>query len=214
MRAGAKHTLSDFRAPDEAGAERRAWTVVRAAYLEREPVRRPRARRSLLLAPALAVLAAALVLSPAGAKVGRIITHALGVAHAAHALYSLPSPGRILMSGAGGTWTVAADGSTRHLGSWPQASWSPHGLYVTVASTDHLAAVDPRGNVRWTIARPRVSDPRWYSPSGYRVAYLSAGTLRVIAGDGTGDRLLATHVAPVAPAWRPGLSLGPFDSRT
>ena len=39
MRSGAKQTLRDFRAPDEAGAERRAWTVVRAAYLEREPAR-------------------------------------------------------------------------------------------------------------------------------------------------------------------------------
>ena len=211
MRHGARLTLRDFRAPDEPGAERRAWTVVRAAYLEREPVRRPRSRRGLLLAPALAVAAAVLVLSPAGAKVGRIITHALGVAHAAHALYSLPSPGRILMSGPGGTWTAAADGSTRHLGSWQQASWSPHGLYVAVASADRLAAVDPHGDIRWAIARPDVSDPRWYSPSGYRVAYLSAGTLRLIAGDGTGDRPLAFHVAPVAPAWRPAAALGPFE---
>ena len=211
MRAGAKQRLRDFRAPDEVGAERRAWTVVRAAHLEREPVRKRRPRRGLLLAPALAIAAAVLVLSPAGARVGRIITHALGVAHPAHALYSLPSPGRILVSGPGGTWTAAADGSTRDLGSWPQASWSPRGLYVAVASADRLAAVDPHGNVRWAIARPRVSDPRWYSPSGYRVAYLSAGTLRMIAGDGTGDRLLATRVAPVAPAWRPGQALGPFE---
>jgi dipeptidyl aminopeptidase/acylaminoacyl peptidase len=211
MRAGARQTLRDFRAPDELAAEARAWTVVRAAYLERGAVRRPRSRRGVLLAPALALAAAVLVLSPAGAKVGRIITHALGVAHAAHALYSLPSPGRILISGPGGTWTAAADGSTRDLGSWPQASWSPHGLYVAVASSDRLAAVDPRGGVRWAIARARVSDPRWYSPSGYRVAYLSAGTLRVIAGDGTGDRRLATHVAAVAPAWRPAGSLGPFE---
>jgi len=211
MRHRASQELRDFRGPDEVAAEARAWTVVRAAYLEREPVRRPRSRRGVLLAPALAVAAAVLVLSPAGAKVGRIITHALGVAHAAHALYSLPSPGRILMSGPGGTWTAAADGSTRHLGSWPQASWSPHGLYVAVASADRLAAVDARGGVRWAIARPGVSDPRWYSPSGYRVAYLSAGTLRTIAGDGTDDRRLAARVAPVAPAWRPAGALGPFE---
>ena len=211
MRAAPGQKLRDFRAPDEAGAERRAWTVVRSAYLEREPVRRRRSRRAVLLAPALAVAAAVLALSPAGAKVGRIITHALGVAHPAHALYSLPSAGRILVSGPGGTWTAAADGSTRHLGSWRQASWSPHGLYVAVASADRLAAVDLHGDVRWAIARPGVSDPRWYSPSGYRVAYLSAGTLRMIAGDGTFDRRLAAHVAPVAPAWRPGRALGPFE---
>ncbi|MGN6872311.1 MAG: hypothetical protein ACTHMY_28305, partial [Solirubrobacteraceae bacterium] len=92
------------------------------------------------------------------------------------------------------------------LGDWRQASWSPRGLYVAVATADRLAAVDPRGNVRWAVARPDVSDPRWFSPSGYRVAYLSAGTLRVIAGDGTGDHLLAPRVAHVAPAWRPGYS--------
>jgi hypothetical protein len=212
MKSRAKNGLRDFRAPDEPGAERRAWTVVRAAYLERELVRRPRSRRGLVLAPGLALIAAALLLSPAGARVGQIISHALvGVRHAAPALSSLPSPGRILVSGPGGTWTAAADGSTRHLGSWPQASWSPRGLYLAVASRDRLAAVDPKGNLRWAVARPQVSDPRWYSPSGYRIAYLSAGSLRVIAGDGTADHLIAADVAPVAPAWRPGAKLGPFE---
>jgi Tol biopolymer transport system component len=76
-------------------------------------------------------------------------------------------------------------------------------LFVAVAASDRLAAVDPRGNVRWAVARPGVSDPSWFPPTGYRVAYLSSDTLRVIAGDGTGDHLLATRVARVAPAWRP-----------
>ncbi|MGA8335855.1 MAG: hypothetical protein WB761_14010, partial [Solirubrobacteraceae bacterium] len=168
-------------------------------------------RWRLSVAPAAAVIIAALALSPAGASVGRFITRALGERHAAPALLSLPSPGRILVSGPGGTWTAAADGSTRRLGPWPQASWSPHGLFVVVASGDRLAAVDPHGTVRWALARPAVSDPSWYSPSGYRVAYLSAGTLRVLAGDGTTDRLLATGVAHVAPAWRPGGAGGPYD---
>ncbi len=207
-----KKQLREFRAPDETGAESRAWDVVRSAYLEREQVaarRHPRWR--LAVAPAAAVIIAALALSPAGASVGRFITRALGERHAAPALLSLPSPGRILVSGPGGTWTAAADGSTRRLGPWPQASWSPHGLFVVVASGDRLAAVDPHGTVRWALARPAVSDPSWYSPSGYRVAYLSAGTLRVLAGDGTTDRLLATGVAHVAPAWRPGGAGGPYD---
>jgi hypothetical protein len=204
MKPRAKHALRELRAPDEAGAERRAWSVVHDAYLEREPA--PGAARRhvrLALVPVLAVIAAGLVLSPAGATVGRLITKALGVRHAAPMLSSLPSGGRILLSGPGGTWTAAADGSIRHLGDWRDASWSPRGLYVAVASADRLAAVDPRGNIRWAIGRPAVSDPRWFSPTGYRVAYLSAGTLRVIAGDGTNDRLLAAGVADVAPAWRP-----------
>jgi WD40 repeat protein len=49
-----------------------------------------------------------------------------------------------------------------------------------------------------------VHDPRWYVPTGYRVAYLSGHALRVVAGDGTGDHLLATGVASVAPSWQPG----------
>ena len=53
---------------------------------------------------------------------------------------------------------AAADGSIRHMGAWQQASWSPHGLFVAVSSGDRLAAVDPRGNVRWSIARPGISD--------------------------------------------------------
>jgi WD40 repeat protein len=160
----------------------------------------------LAIAPVLAMIAATVLLSPAGATVGRLITKALGVRHAAPMLSSLPSAGRVLLSGPDGTWTAAADGSLRHLGDFSQASWSPRGLYVAVVSAGRLAAVDPRGNVRWAIARPDVSDPRWFSPSGYRVAYLSAGTLRVIAGDGTGDHLLASRAAGVAPAWRPGYS--------
>lgn len=206
-RTSTKRRLREFRAPDEAAAEQRAWEVVRTAYLEREPARgTTRARARFALAPILAVIAAGVLLSPALADVGGLIRKALSASPAAPMLSSLPSPGRVLVSGPGGTWTAAADGSIRHLGSWSQASWSPRGLYVAVASRHRLAAVDPRGHVQWAIARPDVSDPRWFPPSGYRVSYLSGRTLRVIAGDGTGDHLLATRVAPVAPAWRPGYS--------
>jgi WD40 repeat protein len=205
MRPSPKSRLRDFRAPDEAAAEQRAWTAVRAAYLDREPARASRpALRRLVIAPLAALIVAGLLLSPAGATVTRLINRALGVRHASPALASLPSPGRVLVSGRGGAWIAAADGSTRHLGDWQQASWSPHGLFVAVSAGDRLAAVDPRGDIRWAIARPAISDPTWFPPSGYRIAYQSAGTLRVIAGDGTGDHLLATGVAHVAPAWRPG----------
>jgi hypothetical protein len=207
MSQKAKRALRQFRAPDEGGAEQRAWSVVQSAYLEREPVRgRARTRARLAVVPVLAVIAAGVVLSPAGATVGRLITKALGVRHPAPMLSSLPSPGRILLSGPGGTWTAAADGSIRHLGDWSQASWSPRGLYVAVTSGDRLAAIDPKGNIRWTLTRPDVSDPRWFSPSGYRIAYLSAGSLRVVGGHGTADHLVAARVADIAPAWRPGYS--------
>src|SRR5690349_24551837 len=111
----------------------------------REPVRRRRPQKRLLLAPAIAILLAAVTLSPAGATVGRWIRHALGVPHAAPALFRLPASGSVLVSGTGGTWTVAADGSSRRLGPWRQASWSPHGLFIAVTRSDQLAAVDPHG---------------------------------------------------------------------
>ena len=211
MSGATKKRLREFRAPDEIGAESRAWGVVRSAYLDRQATVARRPRWRLAIVPAVVVIMGALALSPAGASVRRLITRALGEQHAAPALFALPSPGRILLSGPGGTWIAAADGSTRLLGSWSQASWSPHGLFVAVVARDRLAAVDPHGTVRWALARTAVSDPRWYSPSGYRVAYLSAGRLRVVDGDGTGDRLLATGVAHVAPAWRPGEPDGPYE---
>jgi hypothetical protein len=199
----AKRALTRVRAPDEPAAEERAWAVVRKAYRE-QPLRpRRRSRWALALAPALVVLVGALALSPAGATVSRLISRALGVPHAARALFALPAPGRLLVSAPSGTWTVSADGASRRLGPWSQASWSPHGLYVAVAGRDQLAAVDPHGVTRWELARPAVSDPRWYPPTGFRVAYRSGHQLRVVAGDGTGDHLLAANVAPVAPAWRP-----------
>jgi WD40-like Beta Propeller Repeat len=198
-----RRALARFRAPDEVEAEERAWVVVRSAYQERVPSARRTSYRRPALAVVAVVIAGGLALSPAGATVGRLITRALGVQHAAPALFSLPAPGRMLVSGPGGTWSVAADGSTRRLGAWTEASWSPHGLYVTVAGEDQLAAVDARGTPQWALARPAVRDPRWYPPTGYRVAYLSSDQLRVVAGDGTGDHLLATPVANVAPTWRP-----------
>lgn len=198
--------LARGHAPDEEGAGERAWIVVRSAYAERLPAGRPPRRARLLLIPALTALVAGFALTPAGATVGRWIRHALGAPHAASALFSLPAPGRVLVSGSDGAWIVAADGSKRRLGSWSQASFSPNGRFVAVASGSTLAAVDLLGTPRWTLTRPAVSDPRWWSPLGYRVAYLSGSSLRVVWGNGREDRLLAAHVERVAPAWRPGFA--------
>lgn len=198
-----EQALARLRAPDERAAQVRAWQVVGSAYRERPPLVRRRSRRPLAFVPVLIALVAALTLTPAGATVSRLISHALGVPHAARTLLSLPAPGTLLVSGAGGTWTVSAGGSRRRLGSWREASWSPHGRYIVAAMGDTLAAIDPRGSTHWTLARRAVSDPSWYVPTGFRVAYRSGSNLRVVAGDGTGDHLLATGVAPVAPAWRP-----------
>jgi WD40 repeat protein len=133
------------------------------------------------------------------------VRRAVGVETADEALFRLPGAGRLLVTSSSGAWVVAADGSKRRLGDEGQASWSPHGLFVVVANDDTLAAVEPaHGTVRWTISRPGVSFPRWGGTrTDTRIAYLSAGRLRVVAGDGTGDVELAPRVARVAPAWQP-----------
>jgi hypothetical protein len=200
-----RRALRAIRAPDELAARQRAWEVVRAAYVDRPPVpaRGSRRRAAILVAAAVLVGALVLALSPAGATVRRWLSHTLGVPRSAPALFSLPAPGSVLVSGPGGTWTVARDGSTRRLGPWRQASWSPRGLFVAATGGDELAALDPLGTPRWKLARPAVSDARWYPPTGFRVAYLSGHDLRVVVGIGTGDHALATGVAAVAPSWRP-----------
>jgi hypothetical protein len=190
-------------APRELEAEARAWPVALGVYRQRSRAPHKPSRR-LWLVPVAVTLVGVLALTPAGAAVHRWIDRTLGVKNARPALFSLPSPGRILVAGGGGAWTIADDGSRRRLGPWSDATWSPHGLYVAVTRGDQLAAVNPRGMTQWSVARPEIHDPRWYGPSGYRLAYLSASTLRVIAGDGTGDRQLTGDVAQVAPAWRPG----------
>jgi hypothetical protein len=193
--------LKAFRAPGEAAAQARSWAIVAAAFAEREPVARRR-RVPLRAALALAAVAglAAVAFSPPGHAVLTSVRKAIGVERAQPALYALPGGGRILAGG----WLVNGDGSTRHLGDYLETSWSPYGRFIAATKQNELLALQPDGTVRWTLARPDVRFPRWAgSHTDTRVAYLSAGRLHVVAGDGRGDRELGP-AAPVAPAWRPG----------
>jgi hypothetical protein len=179
-------------------SEERAWAILSRAFEERTP--HPRPRRRPTLAVALAALAVALALVTAGLSASRSVRRALGVEHAAVALVRLPAAGRLLVNASSGPWIVERDGSKRRLGAWREASWSPHGLFEVAIRGRELAALDPKGGVRWSLERGPIRAARW-SGDGYRIAYVSGSTLRVVAGDGTGDRLLAPRVAPIAPAW-------------
>src|SRR5579859_4124977 len=95
----AKRMLRRAAAPEELAAGQRAWAVVRTAYEARESVARPRRRGSAIVAIACVLTIGAVALSPAGATVGRLITHALGIQHASPRLSSLPASGRLLVSG-------------------------------------------------------------------------------------------------------------------
>src|SRR5581483_1124694 len=97
-----------------------------------------------------------------------------------------------------------ADGARRRIGSWQYASWSPHGRFVVAANRNELVALDPEGRVRWTLARRDVAWPVWEGTDvDTRIAYLAAGGLRVVAGDGTDDRLLDARAADEPAAWDP-----------
>jgi dipeptidyl aminopeptidase/acylaminoacyl peptidase len=194
--------------PDEIGAQRRGWRVVRTAFGQREPTPWPIRHRRPIVAVAIGVAVLAAALSSPGRAVIHEVREAVGtekvvgVPQARPAPVSLPTPGRVLVSAPTGAWVVAADGARRKLGDYDEATWSPRGLFVGASKRHQLAALTPKGEVRWTISQPRIRHPRW-APSGFRVAYLSGSTVRVVAGDGTADRRIDT-AENVAPAWKPG----------
>ena len=188
-----------------AEAEERAWRIVRAAYEERTPAPRERKLWRPLLVLAAAAVVAGVVASPPGQAVLDSIREAVGVEPAQPALFSLPVSGRLLVESSSGPWIVQADGSKRLLGRYREASWSPSGRFVVATRENELFALDPKGNVRWSLGRSDVRFPRWVgSRTDTRIAYLSGTSLRVVAGDGTDDRLLRRNVAAVPPAWLPG----------
>lgn len=203
--SGARDALLAVPVPDELEAQRRAWAIVRGAYAEREPSPPPRRRLRLLAAVAVLAALVAAALSPPGRSVGGWIRDRVAGEEATEALIRLPSAGRLLVVSEQGPWLVRPDGSKRLLGSYEDASFSPNGLFLVATGGRRVVALEPDADARWTVTRPTpVADARWAPSPGFLVAYREGETLRVVGGDGTGDRLLAESVAQVAPAWRPG----------
>jgi hypothetical protein len=203
-----KRELERIEILDAREAEARAWATVERAARERVPAERQHRRslRPLLVVVAVAALAGA-VASPPGRAVVDRVRRVVGVERAAPALFRLPTSGRLLAASDAGVWVVAADGSRRLLGSYREASWSPFGRYVVAARRNELAALNPDGTVRWSLARPDVRFPRWAgSATDTRIAYLTGSRLHVVAGDGTRDADAGglPAAAPVAPSWRHG----------
>ena len=196
--------LQRLEIPGEHEARERSWAVVRDAFAQREP--QPW-RRSWKPAAAIGVALVALagLLSPPGRAVLDEIRQVVGVEQAQPALFSLPAPGRLLVTADSGVWVVEQDGSKRLLGPYREASWSPFGRFVVAARANELVALTPEGKVRWSLARPDVRFPRWGgTTTDTRIAYFSGGVLRVVGGDGRGDRPLDANAALRPSQWRPG----------
>jgi hypothetical protein len=198
-----RHELERIEIPDEHDARERTWSVVATAFSERQPVERTRRMLRPALAIAIVVVALAAVLSPSGRAVLDEIREVVGVERAQPALFSLPAPGRLLVASDAGVWIVQQDGSKRLLGDYREASWSPFGRFVVATRENELAALEPDGTVRWTLARPEVRLPRWTgTETDTRIAYVDRTGIRIVAGDGKEDQLLVPGGrAPVA--WRP-----------
>ena len=205
--------LRDLTAPDEDGARERALLRLRAEF-ERTPARpaaRPRPARfrgRLAAAAVAALIVLAAALSPPGEAVADWVRAAVGLrpelpTDGAPRSDRPPGGGRLLVSSAGVAWIIEADGRRHRLGAWTGASWSPQARFVVAWKGRRLAALDRRGHVRWSLTAPRPVTAAHWSPSGFRIAYRSGQALRVVAGDGTDDRLFdAGTFRPTA--WRPG----------
>jgi len=196
--------LESIEIPGEHDSRERTWRVLESAFAERQPV--PRAShwpRVGAIAVAVAALFAA-ALSPPGRAVLDEVREVVGVERAQPALFSLPTQGRLLVASNAGIWVVQEDGSKRLLGNYREASWSPFGRFVVAAKQNELATLEPDGDVRWTLSRPDVRSPRWSgTETDTRIAYVDRTGLRIVAGDGTDDRLLVPGFRG-ALAWKPG----------
>ena len=199
-----KQDLERIEIPEEHEARERTWRVVESAFAEREPQPRRRSWKPIA-AVALAVAVVAGLLSPPGRAVLDEIRDVVGVEKAEPALFSLPTSGQLLITSNTGTWVVDPDGSKRFLGDFRQAAWSPFGRFIVGARQNELVAMEPNGDVRWTLARPDTRLPRWGGTrTDTRIAYLSGFELRVVGGDGKGDRMLDRPAMSAPSAWQPG----------
>ena len=192
--------------PDAEAAEARVRDLVLTAFVEREPVRR---RRPVRLTAALAAVAAAISRcraqparprsrrpDPSGRRcrerrsrrssgsqptVAYSSRRARRLGRRVERLEALapPATGRRAGRCSAGTWSQPARTSSRRSSrTATSAGRSPAGTCAA-----HAGPVPRRDT---------------------RIAYLSAGSLRVVGGDGSNDRPLRTTVSPVAPAWRGG----------
>ena len=195
--ADLRRALQRIQAPDELDAQRRAWSLARAAFEAREPLelgsgateaaprrgrggRAPRGRD-------LAARAGARRLG-AGRRDGREGGDAAGADLAAR---SGPAPRQLQDAGRG---SCSFDGSKRLLGAWSEGSWSPNAEFVAVHAAARGGRARPDGS-RPVVARAlgHRRGARWSSevnPRDTRDRLPERAGARVVGGNGTGDKEL------------------------
>jgi hypothetical protein len=204
-----ERALREAEPPDAGPTRERARRTILAAH---DATRSRRARRALPFAwVAVAATLTALFVTqrdsgPAQAveRLVREIVREPKATPVPPRAFTLPSAGRLLVTGADGLFAVNRSGRKSALGDYRDASWSPHGLFVAATRARTLVALDPAsGAVRWK-RQPggAVSHPSW-APDGLHIAYRAHGTLRIVYGNGEHDVLAGTGMADIAPAWRP-----------
>ena len=195
--------LGEWQVDGEGQAEERTWRMAAEDFARREPSRRRKLTTRAGITAGLAALFAGLILTPAGAKVTDLVHDAVTNDEPAPEvkLGGLPHVGPLMVRASSGVWIVQPDGSRELLGEFRDAAWSPHGRFVVATTPESLEAVEPDGDARWSLSVDHPASPTW-SGSGFRIAYLRGDSVRVVAGDGSGDAYLA-DAARVAPAWRP-----------
>lgn len=199
-----RDALERIAVPDDEAARERAREVALAAFAGRNPVARRGRAPLIAVVVALAVAIVSAAASPPGMAIVDRVREIVGVERSAPALFALPGGGRLLVAADDGVWVAEANGKKRLLAGYGEASWSPFGRFLAATRDNELAALEPDGDVHWTLARAGISSPRWTgTPTDTRIAYVDRSGVRVVAGDGTGDRLVARRAqGPVA--WRPG----------
>ena len=197
--------LNSIEVPGAAEAEERAARVVTAAFAESLPRHRTRRAARPIAAVAVAVVLIAAVLSPPGRAFVDHVRRAVGVDNAEPALFTLPAPGRLLVTAGSGTWIAYADGSRRLLGTYDDASWSPFGRYV--------AATAPTSSSRSTPREPfagRWRDPASGSPAGRAAPPTRASPTSAATGSTSSQ---ATAPATSWPATHPPPAFHPHGAR-
>ena len=199
-----RQELERVEIPGEEDARARTWAVVEAALEARVPTPRPSHwPRVAAIAIALAAVVAGSISSPGRAVIDEI-REVVGVERAERALFSLPSEGRLLVGSDEGVWVVQQDGSKRLLRGYREATWSPFGRFIAATKANELAALEPDGDVRWTLARRGPRSPSWTgSETDTRIIYRTTTRIHVVAGDGEDDVDVGGPSHRVAPAWRP-----------